>query len=414
MQSYLILGLGLITSCASECSRIVERREIRELSTSEVNDFVSALSKLHEEKWEGISKYEKFTKTHVDNKQYSHFSPQFLPWHRHFIRKLEMELQRINPDVVLPYWDWSLDSQEPHNSPIMSSEYMGGNGDPANDYCVKDGPFSNWYMDYPTPHCLRRDYDEGTKMSVFSTPEAISVNLNVPKFSDFSLQLEIKHGAPHVNIGGDKGDIFPMHSPNDPIFFLHHTFIDMLWAEWQARHPDSVYEGERYRTTGTADDIMHPFNSTVASTLDTYSDFYCYTYPRYPRQIIPKAAPPGLRSLIASLARRNPFMGHRRTRITQTNVDRSLPGLMRKASEFAPYLDISGLKIKALQKRKPLPAAFIKMNNINPEEASKSLSEENSIIDRLNSFRSFVSLSQSQSLLNSFYKSHLVSRHFNK
>ncbi len=26
-------------------------------------------------------------------------------------------------------------------------------------------------------------------------------------------------------------------SPNDPVFFLHHTYIDYLWDRWKGQHP---------------------------------------------------------------------------------------------------------------------------------------------------------------------------------
>ena len=28
-------------------------------------------------------------------------------------------------------------------------------------------------------------------------------------------------------------------SPNDPVFFLHHAYIDYLWEKWKAQHPTS-------------------------------------------------------------------------------------------------------------------------------------------------------------------------------
>lgn len=28
-------------------------------------------------------------------------------------------------------------------------------------------------------------------------------------------------------------------SPGDPVFFLHHNYIDRLWWQWQAANPDS-------------------------------------------------------------------------------------------------------------------------------------------------------------------------------
>jgi tyrosinase len=31
----------------------------------------------------------------------------------------------------------------------------------------------------------------------------------------------------------------PISSPGDPIFFLHHAWLDKLWADWQAQDPSS-------------------------------------------------------------------------------------------------------------------------------------------------------------------------------
>jgi tyrosinase len=46
------------------------------------------------------------------------------------------------------------------------------------------------------------------------------------------------HNRVHVWVGGD---LVPATSPNDPIFFLHHCFVDKLWADWQALYPNSQY-----------------------------------------------------------------------------------------------------------------------------------------------------------------------------
>jgi len=31
----------------------------------------------------------------------------------------------------------------------------------------------------------------------------------------------------------------PVSSPGDPIFFLHHAWLDWLWAKWQAQDPSA-------------------------------------------------------------------------------------------------------------------------------------------------------------------------------
>ena len=36
-----------------------------------------------------------------------HWGPDFLPWHRDFLRKLEVRLQITDSALMLPYWDWT-------------------------------------------------------------------------------------------------------------------------------------------------------------------------------------------------------------------------------------------------------------------------------------------------------------------
>ncbi|KAJ9082446.1 Tyrosinase [Entomophthora muscae] len=80
--------------------------------------------------------------------------------------------------------------------------------------------------------------------------------------------------------GGNKGDIMTMYSPNDPIFYLHHAFIDLLWNEWQQRHPQlaRTYDGSSGASVSIKDNLP-PFDIPVRSVLDTTSQ--CYKYPRY-------------------------------------------------------------------------------------------------------------------------------------
>jgi hypothetical protein len=45
------------------------------------------------------------------------------------------------------------------------------------------------------------------------------------------------HGSVHGAVGGIMGTY---NSPKDPVFFLHHTFIDKIWADWQTISPAHV------------------------------------------------------------------------------------------------------------------------------------------------------------------------------
>jgi hypothetical protein len=55
----------------------------------------------------------------------------------------------------------------------------------------------------------------------------------------------------------------PMTSPNDPVFFLHHCFVDKLWADWQTRHPTQApyLPTQGARLGHNLGDYMPPWNT---------------------------------------------------------------------------------------------------------------------------------------------------------
>lgn len=92
---------------------------------------------------------------------------------------------------------------------------------------------------------------------------------NAATFTDFDLGSGLKsgkgliilHGEVHNWVGGNMAN--PKKSPNDPIFFLHHAFIDKVWADWQGTHHPSLFP-EEYR-----DSQMKPWSVTVDDVLTT-------------------------------------------------------------------------------------------------------------------------------------------------
>ncbi len=65
----------------------------------------------------------------------------------------------------------------------------------------------------------------------------------------FRKALEEVHGHIHLWVGGS---MFPMTSPNDPVFFLHHCYVDRIWDRWQINKPDNddYYPSDGTVTTG--------------------------------------------------------------------------------------------------------------------------------------------------------------------
>jgi len=222
----------------------------------------------------GPSKYDALVKYHLDDQDFAHGSGYFWPWHRAYLRTFEIALQAIDPTVCLPYWNWSVDSQAPEACAIFTNDYYGGNGDSSTN-CVTSGSFAGWSPYYPKPHCLQRKYAYGDNLGAYQSTEG--VNRMITSSNDYATaadQIEnAVHGAIHVSIGGDMNQ---MQSPNDPIFWLHHGYIDYLWAIWQARKGTDFGGKAKDGSNCVKSTQMLGLNFKVVDVLDYRS--LCYQY----------------------------------------------------------------------------------------------------------------------------------------
>lgn len=246
-----------------------------------------------------------------------HRGPAFLPWHREFLRRFELDLQRVsgNPNLGLPYWDWASDAADPDASEIWS--LVGPGGTRANQFRVTQGRFSfdpnnpadpgNWIIVDSTGRP-----DGGLRRSVGLSPNPAIPRITLPiqsqiefakTFSDYDsppwndasgLLANIPvgfrnllegwvvenpnspgtlmfgnglHNRVHVWVGGSMG---PGTSPNDPIFFLHHAFVDKIWADWEQQHPNSDYQPQSDGPYGhNWTDAMFPWNGVDSPEIVT-------------------------------------------------------------------------------------------------------------------------------------------------
>ena len=109
---------------------------------------------------------------------------------------------------------------------------MGGNGSLPNR-CVTTGPFRQGQWNLPSSAgggCLTRDF-------FGNTPDAVAVEQllrTLPaQFIDFEMTLRFQlHDNVHCQIGGTMCSI---DSAAAPEFFLHHGFVDKIWADWQKK-----------------------------------------------------------------------------------------------------------------------------------------------------------------------------------
>ncbi|MFI6586089.1 tyrosinase family protein [Embleya sp. NPDC050493] len=265
-------GLALGAAPAGAAAPVVTRPEVRTLTTQQWQDFVAAVHQLHS----GDDPYTAMVGTHYNHQSAGHGVPAFLPWHRVDLSRLAKRLREIDPSVVLPYWDWSRDSQAPERSPVLGPSYFGGVGRQP-DGAVVDGAFPNWQCTIPNRHLLRRT--TGPRIASFHSPESLErILTNSNSYDYLRRHLEgAPHGAVHTHIGGNNGDMSFMYAPNDPIFWVAECFIDLLWAEWQQRNPTlaRTYDGGGAKPSN----VLRPFDVTVADTFDTRA--LGYIYPRW-------------------------------------------------------------------------------------------------------------------------------------
>jgi tyrosinase len=176
-----------------------------------------------------------------------HGGPLFFPWHRVLLRQFELALQSAlgDPGFSLPYWNWDLSGD---NNPF-TDDFMGGDGDAAQADRVVSGPFAWSANKFPIRVWDGTSGDAGLRREFGTDPTAylptatqVASSLTKTPYSPGAKSWETTcegglHNPVHRWIGGNMADAT---SPNDPIFFLHHCYLDMLWEQWRRQHPTSA------------------------------------------------------------------------------------------------------------------------------------------------------------------------------
>lgn len=228
--------------------RLRVRKNQKNLTPIEWQRFIHAIEALAESGMPSPT-YAEFVKIHVDAMETpaghmwgAHGGANFLSWHREYLAKLEARLIAINPLVTIPYWDWITD-RSAIPAPLTDSHDL-----------------SDWGI------------TRGSTFNGNSLASAADLNslLAGTSFATFQSTLEVApfHNRLHVLVGGTMGT---SGSPADPLFWLHHAFIDKIWSDWQVLHP-----GINPPNPG---DVLQPapiMTRTVSQVLSTQSLGYVY------------------------------------------------------------------------------------------------------------------------------------------
>lgn len=217
------------------------RKNQADLTTTEWLRFICAIDSVMAS---GVPpSYYEFVAIHVQafhNTWGAHRHSNFLPWHREFLIRLEDRLRLFNPLVTIPYWNWA-------QSRAIPSEMS------------RSADMTRWGI---------------TRRSTLSRPLPTQIQVdNVmasTTYHEFRDSLEGIHDTVHVAVGSPDHAMITAASPADPLFWLHHAFVDKVWADWQKINSD--------RPTNLTDTLQPPplMQRTVEQTMSTENMGYVY------------------------------------------------------------------------------------------------------------------------------------------
>ncbi|XP_053826571.1 tyrosinase [Vidua macroura] len=230
---------------------------------------------------------------------FAHEAPGFLPWHRVFLLMWERQIQRITGDenFTIPYWDW----RDAEDCEVCNDEYMGGRH-PTNPNLLSPASiFSSWQVictrseEYNSQQGLcsatgegpiRRNPGNNDKSRTPRLPSSADVEFclsltqyesgPMDKMANYSFRNTLEgfadpqtaisnpaqsglHNALHIYMNGSMSQV--QGSANDPIFVLHHAFVDSIFERWLRRHRPmlEVYPAANAPIGHNRENYMVPF-----------------------------------------------------------------------------------------------------------------------------------------------------------
>jgi tyrosinase len=173
-----------------------------------------------------------------------HTTGQFLPYHRYYLKTLEFLLQECGYTGAIPYWDETRDAGNFSTSVIFDPVTGFGGGGKAADPCVPNGPFANLTVNIgpgfgSEARCVNRRITD-----FFSSQCGTSFVTAALNHTTYESVLDGIYSGPHLlgHMSLAMMDGNSITSSGDPLFFMHHGFVDKMWADWQAEDPQTRYK----------------------------------------------------------------------------------------------------------------------------------------------------------------------------
>lgn len=183
--------------------------------------------------------------------QCQHQSWYFAPWHRGYLLALEAQIRAAVVSLggpatwALPYWNYFGQGNEYEIPPAFSQQTL-PDGTPNSLFVeARYGPNNDGNIFVPIPPvseaCETNDVYTGSD-TVTTPPGFGGPETGFSHFGETGGNLESNpHNLVHGYVGGNAPDnqtyglmADPGIAALDPIFYLHHSNIDRMWAAWNA------------------------------------------------------------------------------------------------------------------------------------------------------------------------------------
>ncbi|OWF37387.1 uncharacterized protein LOC110467506 [Mizuhopecten yessoensis] len=236
-----------------QADEIRVRKEYRMLTDEERNRFHRAVYKMKNTMEGEVTRYEAFAAYHSGDTQFTaHGGCNFPGWHRIYLLMFEEALNIEEPGLGgIPYWDSTIDNElgPLARVSIMWSGAFAGNGNGT----VTSGSFAG-----PTSeNDLTRNV--GGTGQLLSEEDVRNITSRT-RFGEIcgnaepQYDIEFKHGPVHIFVDGQMGVIRT--AALDPVFFLHHAFVDYIWEMFRENQENNNVDVEADYPTEFGD-IFH-------------------------------------------------------------------------------------------------------------------------------------------------------------
>ncbi|KAB5518927.1 hypothetical protein GE09DRAFT_977947 [Coniochaeta sp. 2T2.1] len=173
-----------------------------------------------------------------------HTTGNFLPYHRYFLNIQKSLLQECGYNDTLPYWDETRDAGKFSASPVFDATTGFGGSGAGTSSCLVNGPFVNFTVNIGPGFTTQPRYVNRKITDFLSTQTGTSyVNAALSK-TTYAEVLDAIYSGPHLYghmaLSMMNGDSIT--SPGDPLFIMHHGFVDKMWATWQSKDPSTRHK----------------------------------------------------------------------------------------------------------------------------------------------------------------------------